>query len=329
MNASASAKPCYTGEMESSRDVTDRVPFVTDPTPLYAVPRLAAAIGLGPDDLLIKRDDLIAFGAGGNKVRKIQYSSAEAVNSGATTLLTTGAPQSNHARITAAAGARLGLDVVLVLEGDPPAVRRGNLLLEGLLGARIFWSPADIIDRRADEIAAELTDGGAKVHRIPFGGTSPHAALGYADAAREILQQAPEFDHFTVAVGSGGTMAGLVSVLGPDRVLGVDCGAVPDARATVTALVADIPGSVGLGDRELRLDTTQVGAGYAHLTPPARQAMSLMAGTEGIFVDPVYTSRALAGLIAAAERGEIRPGQRTIFLHTGGFPGLFGHPDLT
>jgi L-cysteate sulfo-lyase len=300
--------------------------FVTAATPLEPAPRLAAAIGLAPGDLFIKRDDLIGLGGGGNKVRKLQYSCAEALAASATVLITTGAPQSNHARLTAAAGARLGMRVILVLEGEAPSTPVGNLILDGLLGAEIVWAGSDALGERAREVAAELAASGTVAHIIPFGGTSATTAVGYADAARELLDQDPGFDHLVVAVGSGGTMAGLVSVLGPERVLGVDCGAMPDARAAVEALVEEMTGAPVTG---LRLDRDQVGAGYGHLVPAVADAMRLMARTEGLLIDPVYTGRALAGLVDAVRNGVIHPGQRTIFLHTGGLAGLFGHPEIT
>jgi L-cysteate sulfo-lyase len=308
--------------------MAQRIPFVTSPTPLDPAPRLAVAIGLDDGDLFVKRDDLIPLGAGGNKVRKLQYSCAEALEAGATTLLTTGAPQSNHARLTAAAGARLGLRVVLVLEGEKPPRLLGNLLLDDLLGAEVIWAGETDLPSRAEHARADLVNQGETVFLIPFGGTSATSALGYVDAAHELLEQSPDFRHLVVAVGSGGTMAGLVSALGPERVLGVDSGAIPNSHEVVTSLVGAISGSVRLDGRPLRLDTTQIGTGYAHLTDATRKAMSVMATSEGLFVDPVYTARALAGLIDAVRDDQIRPGERTIFLHTGGLPGLFGHPDL-
>ena len=216
------------------------VRFLTGPTPVEPAPRLAAALGLGADDLVVKRDDLIGLGGGGNKVRKLEILCGQALAEGARTLVTTGAAQSNHARLTAAAGARLGLDVVLVLAGRAPARAVGNLVLNSLFGARIVWSgdraPAETAGVTVKALAAD----GRAPYLIPFGGTSAASAAGYATAARELLDQVPGLAHVVVSAGSGGTMAGLVSVLGPGRVLGVSCGAVPDARATVAALLAEM-----------------------------------------------------------------------------------------
>ena len=306
----------------------ERVILGSWPTPLEPAPRLSTALGLAPDDLWIKRDDLTGLGGGGNKVRKLQYTCAAAVARGAGTLITTGAAQSNHARLTAAAGARLGLDVVLVLAGsapEPPLT--GNLALDGLFGARIDW--AGMVDdaglqRRAVQLAAGLEAAGSVAEVIPFGGSSVLGAQGYVDCGHEILDQAPEIAHVVVALGSGGTMAGLVAALGGDRVLGVHVGAVPDPEPRVRALVEAL-GTPDPGPLRIRLD--QVGEGYSRLTDGVRDALALAARTEGIVLDPVYTGRALAGLRAAIADGEVRPGERTVFLHSGGLPGLFGHPE--
>ena len=289
------------------------IPLGTWPTPLEPAPRLAASIGL--DHLWIKRDDLIGLGGGGNKVRKLQYTCAEALAAGAATLITTGAPQSNHARLTAAAAARLGLRCVLVLAGKRPAAPRGNLILDELAGAEIVWAGAESLTQVVD---AEVTKR-YKPYVIPFGGSSPASALGYVECAREIEAQLPDFDRVVVAVGSGGTMAGLVAELGPERVVGVDTGAVRDARAVVASLLDD-----DVDPAELQIDPAQVGAGYGKLTERVREALKLAARTEGLFLDPTYTGRAMASLIA----GHIPRHGRTVFLHSGGLPGLFGHPEL-
>ncbi|GIF20201.1 1-aminocyclopropane-1-carboxylate deaminase [Paractinoplanes tereljensis] len=277
----------------------------TFPTPLESAPRLAAALGL--DQLWIKRDDLIGLGGGGNKARKLRFIGAEALAAGATTLITVGAPQSNHARATAAAAARLGLACVLVLSGHARTRPTGNLLLDTLAGAEIIWSG----DRPAADVAAEEAAIRRNSFLIPLGGSSPTGVRAYAECAAELTQQA-EFDRVVVALGSGATMAGLVAGLGAERVLGVDTGAVPDPDATVRALLPSDPG-------KLLIDQDQVGPGYATVTDPVRAALSLAARTEGLFLDPIYTGRAMAALAATAT-----PGSRVVFLHSGGLPGLFG-----
>jgi D-cysteine desulfhydrase len=274
------------------------------------------------EELWIKHDDLTGLGGGGNKVRKLQYTCAEALAAGATTLITTGAPQSNHARLTAAAAARLGLRAVLVLAGGPPDVERGNLILDTLAGAELVWAGGTPANRAAESIAAEMRGWGAHPHIIPFGGTTASSAQGYVDCARELSEQLPDFDRVVTAVGSGGTMAGLVAALGPERVFGVDAGAIADPHTTVAALVNEMPGAE-VKVEDLQIDRGQVGDGYSALTERVREALKLAARTEGLFLDPTYTGRAMASMVA----GSVPRHGRTIFLHSGGLPGLFGHPE--
>ncbi|GAA1905459.1 D-cysteine desulfhydrase [Streptantibioticus ferralitis] len=300
--------------------------FGTWPTPLEPMPRLARTLGLGPDDLWVKRDDLTGLGGGGNKVRKLEWICAAALADGATVLVTTGAPQSNHARLTAAAGARLGLDVVLVLAGEPGSSSSGNIALDGLFGATVVWAGdvhGEPLDAAAGQVAERLRRQGAVPALIPLGGSSVIGARGYVECGRELLTQAPDLTTVVVAVGSGGTMAGLVDQLGPERVLGVHCGAVAEPARTVSDLVRGLSGTHCAPELRLRLD--QVGGGYSVLTDPVMAALTVAARTEGIVLDPIYTGRAMAGLIAAIEDGDVTAGQRTVFLHSGGLPGLFGH----
>ncbi|MFH9657358.1 D-cysteine desulfhydrase family protein [Streptomyces sp. NPDC017248] len=304
------------------------VPLGTFPTPVEPAPRLAAALGLGPDDLWVKRDDLTGLGGGGNKIRKLEWTVGAALAEGADTLVTTGAAQSNHARLTAAAGARLGLDVVLVLRGSPGASHSGNLALDGLFGARLAWA-GEVdragLDTAATEVCARLRAQGARPALIPFGGSSTTAARGYAACGAELREQVPELRTAVVALGSGGTMAGLVAALGSGSVLGVDVGALADPAAAAAGFAAPLTAERITPDG-LRVRRDQVGAGYAALTGPVSDALRLAARTEGLVLDPVYTGRALAGLRAAVRDGEIRPGERTVLVHTGGLPGLFGSP---
>lgn len=301
----------------------------TFPTPVEPAPRLAAALGLGPDDLWVKRDDLTGLGGGGNKIRKLEWLAGAALAEGADTLVTTGAAQSNHARLTAAAAARLGLDAVLVLRGSPGRSRSGNLALDGLLGARLAWA-GDVdqagLNAAAAEVCARLRAGGARPALIPFGGSSTLGARGYVRCGEELHAQVPGLRTAVVALGSGGTMAGLVAALGTESVLGVDVGALADPAAAVAEFAAPLTAQKVAADR-LRVRRDQVGDGYAALTGPVAQALRLAARTEGIVLDPTYTGRALAGLAAAVRDGDVRPGEKTVFVHTGGLPGLFGHAD--
>jgi D-cysteine desulfhydrase len=302
------------------------VQLATWPTPLEPAPRLARAVGLAEGDLWLKRDDLVGLGGGGNKVRKLEWLVGAALADGADVLVTTGAAQSNHARLTAAAGARLGLDVVLVLAGEAGAASSGNLALDGLLGVRVVWTgEADHtkLASAAEEVAADLVRDGHRPAVVPFGGSSALGARGYRECAEELLAQAPDLRTVVAALGSGGTMAGLVAGLGADRVLGVHVGAVADPARTVTALVTELTGE-DCDPGGLRLDLDQVGEGYATLPEPVVAALATAARCEGVVLDPVYTGRALAGLAAAVAAGDVRPGERTVFLHSGGLPGLFG-----
>lgn len=288
-------------------------------------PRLAEAIGLRPENLWLKRDDLTGLAAGGNKIRKLEWTVGAAVADGADTLITTGAPQSNHARLTAAAGARLGLDVVLVFPGARSAPA-GNLLLDDLLGADVVWAG----DRSLDAVAAETADRwrtrGRRPSIIPFGGSNAVGAHGYRIAAQEIVDDRPDVDHVVCALGSGGTMAGLVAGLGTDRVLGVHTGAVDDPRAQVAGLLADM--GEAIDPAALRIRSDQVGEGYEVLTPDAGRALVMAARSEALVLDPTYTARALAGLVAAVRDGSIGPGAEVVFLVSGGLPSLFAHPGV-
>src|SRR5580704_15154278 len=300
----------------------------TWPTPLEAAPRMAQALGLGRNDLWIKRDDLTGLGGGGNKVRKLEWLCGAALSRGADTLVTCGARQSNHARLTAAAGARLGLRVVLVLAGSAGDPGDGNVALDGLLGASVVWA-GDVVHEALDPLASDVLDRlrreGARPELVPYGGSSVLGARGYVVCGRELLEQAPDLTTVVTALGSGGTMAGLVHALGAWRVLGVDCGAIVQPLEAVASLVAGLAGAA-LDPAALRVRLDHVGAGYAVLTEPAMAALTLAARTEGLILDPIYTGRALAGLMSAVAEDEIKPGERTVLLHSGGLPGLFGHP---
>ncbi|GGG25537.1 D-cysteine desulfhydrase [Rhodococcoides trifolii] len=301
------------------------------PTPLESAPRLAEAIGLGADDLWLKRDDLTGLAGGGNKTRKLEWTLAAALAAGADTVVTTVAPQSNHARLTAAAAARVGIDAVLVFPGrEPDGAPAGNLLLDAMLGAQIVWaadteSDGDIADV-ADAVVRRLRSEGRRPSLVPFGGSNAFGAQGYRAAAVELLEQLPSLDVVVCAVGSGGTMAGLVAGLGVDRVLGVHTGAVADPRNTVAHLLQEMGEDVQPEALRLRMD--QVGDGYETLTGGSRSALITAARVGGIVLDPVYMARAFAGLSAEVAEGGITRGTSVVFLASGGLPGLFGHPSM-
>lgn len=306
-----------------------RLPLAHLPTPLVALDRLGAALGMPPGHLFAKLDDATGLAAGGNKVRKLEYLCAAARAEGCDTLVTGGGAQSNHARLTAAAARRLGLECTLVLGGAPPPLPVGNLVLDHLLGAELRWVAA--YDYRAVEdaiaaAAADLAARGRRPYRVPIGGSTPLGALGYVRCAIELMAQAPGVELVVVASGSGGTHAGLAAGLGEHRrVLGVDVGARPRLAAHVqdlaarTAALAELPPPEG----EAQLDPSQVGAGYAAPTEAAREAITLAARLEGLVLDPVYTGKAMAGLIAGRRANRIAAGTRVVFVHTGGLPALF------
>jgi D-cysteine desulfhydrase family pyridoxal phosphate-dependent enzyme len=325
----------HEGMSATSGSQPARVTLGTWPTPVDAAPRLAARLGMEPTSLWVKRDDLTGLGAGGNKVRKLEYLCAAAVERGATTLVTSGRAQSNHARLTAAAARHLGMDCTLVLGGEAPRVPGGNLALEVLLGVDVEWVgdlDDDGLDRAVDTVAARLTAEGRRVEVIPLGGSNALGARGYLRCGRELDDQIPGLRHVVVALGTGGTMAGLVAALGPRRVLGVDVGATAKGAERVRRMVEELTAAgsgPGLEASEpLRVLEDQIGAGYGILTQEATGAMIDVARTEGIFLDPVYTAKAMAGLAAAVGAGDIGPDEPTVFVHTGGLPGLFGHASM-
>jgi D-cysteine desulfhydrase len=299
------------------------------PTPVEPLDRLGAELGLATGALWVKRDDLTGLAGGGNKVRKLEYLCADAVASGADVLVTGGGRQSNHVRATAGAANRLGLGCRIVLAGDRPEVPAGNVLLDELLGAEIVW--AGDLDYYALEAAveascAELTAAGCRPYRVPVGGASTIGELGYVAAALELRDQVPDLSLVVTADGSGGTHAGLVGGLGDHAlVLGVDAGTRPDLRervpeqAVAAAAAAGLPAPVG----EIQLDRDRIGPGYGAPTPACREALHLAASLEGLLLDPVYTGKAMAGLVAAVRDGRVPGDGRLVFLHTGGLPALF------
>lgn len=299
------------------------------PTPVRSLDRLAVALGREPGSIWIKHDDATALGNGGNKLRKLEYLCAEALALECDVLVTGGGRQSNHARLTAAAANRLGLDCHLVLAGDRPDVATGNVLLDELLGAPIEWVGAlDYypLEEAIVGAAARLEEEGRHPYAVPVGGASPVGTVGYARTALEILEQVPGVDVVVVADGSGGTHAGLVAGLGDHaRVLGVDVGTRPDLRSAVPALAAEVAALAGLPEPtgEVRLDEGRIGPGYGAPTPACREALDLVARLEGVVLDPVYTGKAMAGLIAAVRSGELAADQQVMFVHTGGTPALF------
>ncbi len=312
------------------------------PTPLERMSRFGKALG-GPE-IWIKRDDQTGLATGGNKTRKLELLVGDALEQDAEVLLTVGAAQSNHCRQTAAAAARAGLECVLVLRGDPPPGDgwTGNLLLDNLLGARIRWSgdedPLVTLQTAADAEQAA----GRKPYAIPYGGSNALGAAAYALAFEELWDQMFEaklsFDRVIFASSSGGTQAGLIvgaKLCGYEgQVLGISVDKTGgQLRPTVQALLEPTARHLGLepapGPPDVHIDDRFVGGGYAVLTAAEAEAIRLVAQTEGILLDPVYTGKAMAGLIGLARSGEIGSFERVLFWHTGGVPALFAYaPEL-
>lgn len=305
------------------------------PTPIQELDRLRAALGPGCPTLLMKRDDLLAFGAGGNKVRKMQTVAAEAVANRCDTLITCGGVQSNHARVTAAAGAALGMRVVLVANGAKPDVLTGNARLNALFGADVHYVSSR--DERAPamaRLADELAGAGRRPMVIPLGASTPLGALGFARAIEELAATPHRPGAIVHSTSSGGTQAGLIvgtALFGlTHEIIGVSA---DDPAAALGATIAELtrgaaerlgarPETVG-GGAPVVVDDAFVGGGYGVATPASTEALELTARTEGIVLDPVYTAKAMAGLIARVRAGVWRAGDTVLFWHTGGVPGYF------
>ena len=305
------------------------------PTPVEALTRLSAALGPGAPRLFAKRDDLLSFGCGGNKVRKMQLVIAEALAQGADALITCGGIQSNHARVTAAAGAVLGLKVVLVVNGVPQAQPTANARLDRLFGAEIRHVPAR--DDRApamEQAAADLRATGHRPFIVPLGASTPTGALGFARGVAELAASGVKPDVIVHSSSSGGTQAGLIAgcaLFGlRARVLGISADeSSAGLRAIVGTLLDGMAERRGArrdtigGDRDIDVDDTQVGDGYGIPTTASSEALELLARREGLLLDPVYTAKAMAGLIAAVRSGALRADQTVLFWHTGGQVGFF------
>ena len=319
-----------------------RVRLAHLPTPLEFLPRLSSALG-GPE-IWIKRDDCTGLSTGGNKTRKLEFLMAEAQAQGADLVMTQGATQSNHARQTAAFAARLGMACHILLEDrtgsrDPNYNWNGNVFLDHLHGATTERHPGGgdmnaIMETVADRFRAQ----GRRVYTIPGGGSNPTGALGYANCALELVNQANEqgvaIDHLVHATGSAGTQAGLVTGLRAINagipLLGIGVRA-PKAKQeeNVFALARATAAKLGCPDVVRREDvvanTDYVGEGYGIPTPAGLEAIELFARLEGILLDPVYSGKGAAGLIDLVRKGRFRKDERIVFLHTGGSVALFGY----
>lgn len=299
------------------------------PTPVQPMDRLGEALGLAPGRLFVKRDDLTGLAGGGNKVRKLEHLCADALAQGCDLLITGGGEQSNHARLTAAAANRLGLACTIVLAAEPVVVPTGNVVLDHLLGPEIIWAGEVgyyALEQQMRDEADRARAAGRNPYLIPVGGASTIGELGYVVAALELREQLPDVAYVVSADGSGGTHAGLVAGLGShDLVLGVDAGTRPDldevvpTKAANAAALAGLPAPTG----EVQVDHDRFGESYGAPTASCREALDLAARLEGLILDPVYTGKALAGLVAAVREGRVPPEGALVFMHTGGMPALF------
>ena len=320
-----------------------RVKLAQLPTPVEPMPNLSRYLG-GPE-LWIKRDDQTGLATGGNKARKLEFLMAEALENGANTVVTAGSTQSNHARQTAAAAAKLGLECHLALysaNGSPPRSRLGNVLLDELLGATVHWTREQApYQASLDEIYGQLAGEGKSPHIVPYGGSSRLGLMGYVGAMLEIAEQEPitgTIDAVAFASSSGGTQAGMIlgaklaGWLGRVRLLAISVDEPDESlRMKVGKLANEGAQLLGL-DWQPATDTPEIndhylGGGYAVVGDAEREAIKLIARHEGILVDPVYTGKALAGLIDLIRKKEFKTGQRVLFWHTGGYAALFAFAD--
>jgi len=318
-------------------DNIPRISLTHLPTPLEEAPRLAKELGLRR--LLIKRDDCTTLTMGGNKARKLEYLMADALARSADVVMTSGGPQSNHARMTAGAARKVGIERCILFLGGPRFDKfDGNLLLDAILGAEIrFMEDATIkqMDNAMHAEAEKLHHEGLKSYIIPLGGSSPLGILGYVRAMRELAEQLPEEDkapYIFVAVGSAGTVSGCalgvrlflpraeligISVAGKSKLMRkMSANLASEAAKLIDANETFTPDDITINDN-------YYGIQYGVPTEAGNKAILTTAQTEGIILDPVYTGKAMSGLIDLVRTKAIDPNRTAIFIHTGGSPGLF------
>lgn len=314
-----------------------RVELATLPTALQSLPKFSEALG-SKVNVWIKRDDLTGLAMGGNKARKLEFLMADALRQGCDTVITTGGPQSNHCRITAGAAAKLNLKCHLLFSSRNFSQRQANLLLDELLGAELHWrDPAEALDiaQEMSNLAEDLRARGHRPYIIPLGGSNALGGLGYLYAVREVLQQADKqnlkFEAFVHASGSGGTQAGLLAGVLLHRlqteVVGVSVSRprqnIEPRVAQICAAVLALCNSHEDPGPHVQVWDEFVGEGYGIPTAQSTRALQLLAKTEGIIIDPVYTAKGAAGLVQAIESDRWPRGSNILFWHTGGSPALF------
>ncbi len=325
-------------------DDIPRVPLSFLPTPLEPLPALTRHLG-GPQ-IWMKRDDMTGLATGGNKARKLEFLLADALKNKADTVLTFGALQSNHCRMTAAAACKLGLKCLLVLSGDKSGELTGNLLLDEIMGCEYLFLPDFSDSSKLDEmrlavfnIVQDLTEKGRSVYMIPPGGSTPLGDVGYYLAALELFEQAREngirIDHIFVAMGTGGTHAGLLAGVKcldmPTKVNGVGVNKEGSLEELGLPPIEVIVNEIGdlIGERpnakpdDVIVHYDYYGEAYGKITPGCIEAIKLVARLEGIFLDPTYTGKTMAGMIDLIRKGKFRKDENIVFMHTGGYPGIF------
>jgi D-cysteine desulfhydrase family pyridoxal phosphate-dependent enzyme len=299
------------------------------PTPLHQLERLSERLGV---EVWMKRDDLTGcIATGGNKIRKLEYILADALEKGADTVLTTGGPQSNHAKATAALAVKVGLKPVLVLAGSDPGRRQANLFIDQLVGADIRFSgarTAEQMEAALENTFSTLVQEGRKPYLIPIGGSNGLGTLGYIDAYREI--EGHQFDWIVVTAGSGGTFAGIYMAnkenTRPATLLGISPW-LPKLEISERVKQCILEIQPDWQPEEFLIDDSYIGRGYGKLTPEAKQAINLLAREEAILLDHVYTGKAMAGMLDYIKKGRISSHDKVLFWHTGGAPGLLAMQD--
>ncbi len=320
-------------------DMVKRYVLGSFPTPVVRLERLTELLR-GPR-ILMKRDDLSGLALGGNKIRKLEYLIAEAIESGCDAIITGGAQQSNHCCQTAAVCASTGLECHLVLSGESPYKPEGNLFLDHLLKSEIHWSGKYRKGETIPQIYDELVEQGKKPFVIPYGGSNPIGALGFVNAAMELESGRikADIDYIIVPSSSGATQAGLLTGLkkleSETRVVGIQidkevAGSVPFNQlvlelANETSDLLNIDANFVLSDVDIRSE--YMGKGYGIVGEAEREAIKIVAETEGIFLDPVYTGRAMAGLLDLIRNGQFKPDETVLFWHTGGTAALFSYKE--
>ena len=307
-----------------------RVRMAHLPTPVESLPRLSDVLG-GPQ-ILVKRDDQTGLAFGGNKARKLEYLVGEAQSQGAKILITTGAIQSNHCRQTAAAARRAGMDCILVLSGEEPERPEANTYLDVLLGAELVWTTLEERSSQLNQSYQEAEKAGREPFLVPYGGSNPTGAAAYAYAMRELVEQEVEAEWVVFPTSSGGTQAGLVvgkELFGfKGRVLGISVDEPADPFRERVAQLANKTAELLGKAKNFTIDDIIVNddfiePGYAVMTEVEKEAIQLFAYHEALLVDPVYTGRAAAGMIALIRQGFFKKDETVLFWHTGGMPALF------